>query len=54
MAGTNWSKTLAAAGQIVSAVREAHPDESAFGAMFHGFYGDGPVIYWPMVTVGTE
>ncbi|MGV8881779.1 MAG: DUF4303 domain-containing protein [Rhodoglobus sp.] len=58
MSGINWREIEeAAAGQIVSAVRavrEEHPDESVYGAMFHEFYGDGSVIYWPMVTVGTE
>lgn len=58
MSTINWREIEdAAAGQIVSAVRavrEEHPDESVYGAMFHEFYGDGSVIYWPMVTVGTE
>lgn len=47
----------AAAAQLVAAVRTVrvqHPDEHIYGAMFHEFYGDGSVIYWPMVTVGTE
>lgn len=47
----------AAAAQLVAAVRtvrEQHPDEHIYGAMFHEFYGDGSVISWPMVTVGTE
>lgn len=38
----------------VRQVREAYPHETVYGAMFHEFYGDGSVIYWPMVTVGTE
>lgn len=38
----------------VRQVREAHPDERIYGAMFHAFYGDGAVIYWPCLTVGTE
>lgn len=58
MSRINWREIEdAATGQIVSAVRavrEGHPDESVYGAMFHEFYGDGSVIYWPMVTVGTE
>ena len=47
----------AAAAQLVEAVRsvhEQHPTEAIYGAMFHESYGDGTVIYWPMVTVGTE
>lgn len=58
MSGIDWSAIESAATeQIISAVRavrERHPDESIYGAMFHEFYGDGSVIYWPMVTVGTE
>jgi hypothetical protein len=38
----------------VRQVRQAHPDERIYGAMFHAFYGDGSVIYWPCLTVGTE
>lgn len=38
----------------VRQVREAPPDERIYGAMFHAFYGDGSVIYWPCLTVGTE
>lgn len=47
----------AAAAQLVRAVRtvrERHPDQTVYGAMFHEFYGDGSMIAWPMVTVGTE
>lgn len=47
----------AAVDHLVSAVRrirQAHPDAAVYGAMFHEFYGDGSVLYWPMVTVGTE
>ena len=47
----------AAAAQIISAVRavrEQHPDEQVYGAMFHAFYGDDTVFSWPLVTVGTE
>lgn len=58
MSPINWREIEdAATGQIVAAVRavrEGHPDESVYGAMFHEFYGDSSVIYWPMVTVGTE
>lgn len=46
-----------AVGHVIAAVRqvrEAHPDERIYGAMFHAFYGDGSVIYWPCLTVGTE
>lgn len=46
-----------AVGQVVNAVRKIRqtcPDETVYGAMFHEFYGDGSVLYWPMVTVGTE
>lgn len=47
----------AAVAHVVSAVRqvrEAYPHETVYGAMFHEFYGDSSVIYWPMLTVGTE
>jgi len=47
----------AAVDHLVSAVRQIRqtcPDETVYGAMFHEFYGDGLVLYWPMVTVGTE
>jgi hypothetical protein len=47
----------AAAAQIVAAVRRVraeYPDEHVYGAMFHEFYGDSSVIYWPNLTVGTE
>ncbi|KJK03341.1 hypothetical protein UB43_02210 [Pseudomonas sp. 21] len=47
----------AAVDHVVSAVRrirQTHPDEAVYGAMFHEFYGDGSVLYWPMVTIGTE
>lgn len=46
-----------AAAQLIDAVRSVrkeYPGETIYGAMFHEFYGDGTVIYWPMVTVGTE
>ena len=46
-----------ATAQVVAAVREARfafPDEHIYGAMFHEFYGDGTVMYWPLLTVGTE
>ncbi len=55
---TQWKAVeRAAADQMVAAVRvvrEQHPGEKIYGAMFHEFYGDGSVMYWPMVTVGTE
>lgn len=47
----------AAVDHVVSAVRrirETCPDEAIYGAMFHEFYGDCSVLYWPMLTVGTE
>ncbi|MDU4252385.1 DUF4303 domain-containing protein [Pseudomonas sp.] len=47
----------AAVDHLVSAVRrirQTHPHETVYGAMFHEFYGDGSVLYWPMVTVGTQ
>lgn len=43
--------------QILSAVhsvRDRYPAEHIYGAMFHDFYGDGTVMTWPTVTVGTE
>lgn len=46
-----------AVDHVVNAVRKIrrdHPDETVYGAMFHEFYGDGSVLYWPMVTVATE
>lgn len=58
MSNVDWREIeRVAAAQIVSAVRDVrdkHPDETIYGAMFHEFYGDGTNIYWPMVTVGTE
>lgn len=47
----------AATEQLVSAVREVreqHPEETVYGAMFHEFYGDGSSTAWPTVAVGTE
>lgn len=47
----------AATAQLIAAVRRVRadrPDDDVYGAMFHEFYGDGSVIYWPCVTVGTE
>ena len=35
-------------------VREQHPDEHVYGAVFHGFYGDGSMVAWPCVSVGTD
>lgn len=58
MSNVDWREIeRAAAAQIVSAVRDVrdnHPDETIYGAIFHEFYGDGTNIYWPMITVGTE
>ncbi|KIP53541.1 DUF4303 domain-containing protein [Leucobacter komagatae] len=57
MALDTQALVTAAAAQLVEAVRSVraeHPGETIYGAMFHEFYGDGTVIYWPMVTVGTE
>jgi hypothetical protein len=54
----DWQGMEAAAvAQLVAAVRRAraeHPHERVYGAMFHGFYGDGEVMYWPSLMVGTE
>ncbi|MDR2189234.1 MAG: hypothetical protein LBE62_14510, partial [Azonexus sp.] len=54
----DWQGMEAAAvAQMTAAVRRVraeYPDERVYGAMFHAFYGDGEVIYWPCVTVGTE
>ncbi|MGC3953144.1 MAG: DUF4303 domain-containing protein [Propionicimonas sp.] len=47
----------AATAQLTAAVRRVRaerPDDHIYGAMFHEFYGDGSVIYWPCLTVGTE
>ncbi|MBB4863132.1 hypothetical protein HNP46_001979 [Pseudomonas nitritireducens] len=47
----------AAVEQVVNAVRrirQSHPEETVYGAMLHEFYGDGSVLYWPMLTVATE
>lgn len=38
----------------VRTVREHHPDEQLYGAIFHAFYGDGEQIYWPCIAVGTQ
>jgi hypothetical protein len=35
-------------------VREQHPDEHVYGAVFHAFYGDGSTVAWPCVSVGTD
>lgn len=46
-----------AVAQVVESVRfvrQQHPQEDIYGAMFHEFYGDGETIYWPTLTVGTE
>ena len=54
----DWQGLEAAAiTQVVAAVRRVraeYPDEHIYGAMFCGFYGDGTVICWPSVSVGTE
>ena len=47
----------AAIAQLTAAVRRVRaerPNDRVYGAMFHEFYGDGSVIYWPCLTVGTE
>ncbi|MGG8094636.1 DUF4303 domain-containing protein [Klebsiella aerogenes] len=47
----------AAVNQMIEAVRtihDAHPQERLYGALFNGFYGDGEIIYWPGVAVGSE
>lgn len=47
----------AATAQLTAAVRRVRaerPEDRVYGAMFHEFYGDGSVIYWPCLTVGTE
>lgn len=47
----------AAVAQLVAAVRsvrERHPQDQVYGAMFHEFYGDGSVMTWPVVTACTE
>ena len=57
MAIDTQALVAAAAAQLIDAVRSVrkdYPGETIYGAMFHGFYGDGTVMYWPMVTVGTE
>ena len=58
MSDVDWHEIeRAAAAQVFSAVRDVrdtHPDETIYGAMFHEFYGDGTNIYWPTVTIGTE
>lgn len=56
--GIDWRRvTDAAVAHVVTAVgrvRAEHPDDRLYGAIFHLFYGDGTVIYWPSVAVGTE
>ncbi|EOC3068043.1 DUF4303 domain-containing protein [Cronobacter malonaticus] len=47
----------AAVTMMVAAVRDVHqqhPQERLYGATFHAFYGDGAVLYWPCIAVGTE
>lgn len=54
----DWQGLEAAAvEQMVSAVRavhQQHPQEQLYAAMFHAFYGDGEVIYWPNIATGSE
>lgn len=54
----DWQKLEdAAVAMMIAAVRdvrEQHPQEQLYGATFHAFYGDGTVIYWPCIAVGTE
>lgn len=54
----DWAGLEAAAiHSMVNAVRTIHekyPHECLYGAMFHAFYGDGSVIYWPTIAVGSE
>lgn len=54
----DWQGLEAAAvdGMVtaVKRVNEQHPNESIYGAIFHAFYGDGSIIYWPCVAIGTE
>ncbi|ENB4455203.1 DUF4303 domain-containing protein [Escherichia albertii] len=38
----------------VKHVHQEHPREHIYGAMFHCFYGDGDVIDWPCLAIGTE
>jgi hypothetical protein len=38
----------------VRAVRAARPTEHVYGAVFHAFYGDGTMLAWPCVSVGTD
>jgi len=48
---------LAAVDYMVTAVKRVHEqysNESMYGAIFHAFYGDGSIIYWPCVAIGTE
>lgn len=38
----------------VRAVRAVRPAEHVYGAVSHAFYGDGTMIAWPCVSVGTD
>ncbi|MCV5263427.1 DUF4303 domain-containing protein, partial [Escherichia coli] len=35
-------------------IHQEHPCQHIYGAMFHCFYGDGDIIDWPCLAVGTE
>ena len=38
----------------VKHIHQEHPCQHIYGAMFHCFYGDGDIIDWPCLAVGTE
>lgn len=47
----------AAVNHMIAAVRQirdTYPQEQLYGAIFHGFYGDGSCIGWPCLAVGSE
>lgn len=54
----DWERvTRQATDYLVRCVEQTaaeHPEEHIYGAVFHTFYGDGEVMAWPPVGVGTR
>lgn len=54
----NWQQVEDTAYQhiirSVLDVKNQHPNETIYSAIFHCFYGDGEDIYWASLSVGTE
>ncbi|RRD52291.1 hypothetical protein EII12_05495 [Buchananella hordeovulneris] len=57
MCDFDWERvTRQATDYLVRCVEQVaveHPAERIYGAVFHTFYGDGDVMAWPPVSVGT-